>query len=300
MGALKFVLKFRAGEHARARELQIGCLERISGPSFPRELLTLVVETTVGSQVPYWSIDQSISLANVADKAFRKWPESFGNDSRCLFREMSARAMLKHSLIIIPAIITAQLTITVPREIQGSESRIRRLALDLHTTPRDGAHNRELSRCSKSMASLEALFPNLESCVILIHLAHNTGHVDHAQIATDALGRPSYVVSTLNCRNLKTIGKIVTLGETFVEFIATLLRQGPGKRKFVRFTHSSLQCPSVKRIGPLADVSVPGPDALTSEEEEDQFTVDAKHAFREAYWGKGGPMGDWDAAFREG
>ncbi|KAM0702666.1 hypothetical protein Q7P35_010097 [Cladosporium inversicolor] len=308
MEALKLVLKFRASEHARARELQRDCLERISGPSFPPELLTLVVETTVGSQVPYWRIDQSNSLADVANKAFRKWPENFGGDSRCLFREISARAMLKHSLIIIPATFTLQCTLTTPPEAQGSEHRIRRLALDLHTTPRDGAHNRELSRYSKSMASLKLLFPSLESCVIMIHLAHNTGHVDYAHITTNALGWPSYVVSNLNCRNLKSIGNVITLEETFVEFIANFLRHGPGKRKLVRFTHISLQCPSLKRIGPLADVrrresivGVLGLDALTSEEEEeDQFTVDAKHAFREAYWGKGGPMGDWDAAFREG
>lgn len=252
-------------------------------------------------------MDQTTSLENAADKVFRKCPESFGSDSRRLIREIAVRAMPKQSLIIIPAVFTLQFTLTTPPEAQGIEHHIRYLALDLHTTPHDGAHNRELSRCSKSMASLKPLFPNLESCIMLIHLDHNTGSLAKLQpVPTDTLGRPAYATSTLSYRNLKTIGNVITLEETFVEFIATFLRQGPGERKFVRFTHGSLQNPWLKRIGPLADVrsresiaGVLGLDALTLEE-EDQFTIDAKRVFREAYWGKGGPLGDWNATFREG
>jgi hypothetical protein len=306
MQALKLVLKFKADKHARFLELRNDCLERITGLSFPRELLTQVLEANIESQVPYWRIDHSASLSKVADTAFSKWPEGFGGNLQCLVRDISARAILERSLIIIPAVFTLQFTLTTPPKVQGNEHHIRYLVLDLRTTPHDGAHNRELSRCSQSMASLKSLFQNLESCVILIHLVHNTGHITGPRVLTDALGRPTFVVSTLSYRNVKSIGNVITLEQTFIEFVATFLRQGPGKRNFVRFTHSSLQNPALKRIGPLVDMSSqepissrPSMESLTLE--EDRFTVDAKRVFQEAYWGKGGRLrGDWNKAFREG
>lgn len=305
MEALKLVVKFKADEHAHTRGLQLDCLERITGRSFPRELLIQVVEATLELQIPYWRVDQSTSLATVASKAIRKWPESFESSSQRMIQEISANAVLKHSLIIIPAIFTSQFTLVTPPEVQGSEDRIRYLALDLRTTPHDGVHNRELRRCAEGMTSLKSLFPNLQSCVVLMHLAHNTGSEPRLPIATDTLGRPTFVRSTLKCRNFKTFSTIITLEETFVNFISTFLRNGPGKRKYVRFIHGSRQNPSLKRIGPLVDMSVQKPirSLLSMEQltlEEDRFALEAKRIFQEAYWGKGGPLGDWNKNFREG
>lgn len=33
--------------------------------------------------------------------------------------------------------------------------------------------------------------------------------------------------------------------------------------------------------------------------EEDWFALEAKRIFQDAYWGKDGPLGDWNKAFRE-
>lgn len=197
MEALKLVVKFRADEHAHIRALQPDCLERITGRSFPRELLIQVVEATIELQIPYWRVDYSTSLASVTSKAIRKWPESFGSNSQRMVQEISANAVLKHSLIIIPAIFTSQFTLVTPPEVQGSEDRIRYLALDLRTTPHDGAHDRKLRRFSQGMTSLKSLFPNLHSCVISMHLAQNTSSVQGLPVATDTLGRPIFVRSTL-------------------------------------------------------------------------------------------------------
>jgi hypothetical protein len=118
------------------------------------------------------SCHPTIRSLDSVSKAFRKWPEGLGSDMQSLLQQMSARAILQHSTIIIPTILTLQFTIVPPSEVQGSEHLLGYLVLDLHTTPHDGAHNRELNRGSRSMASLSLLFPNLKSCVFVVTLHH--------------------------------------------------------------------------------------------------------------------------------
>ena len=86
MEALKLVLKSKADKYEDARALQVDCLKRIFNPSFPKELLTLVVEATVRTQISYCRIDQSISLPRVANTAFRKLPEHYEEETLSLLK----------------------------------------------------------------------------------------------------------------------------------------------------------------------------------------------------------------------
>lgn len=302
MEALKLVLKFKADRYTYARALQVDCIERISNPSFPQELRALVVQTTVRTQIPYCRVDQSIPLARVANKAFRKLPEHLEEEMRSLLKHTATRAMQMHSLIAIPAIFTLQFTLAASPEIHECGHLIRYLALDLYTQPRDGAHSRELNRGSQSLASLKSLFPNLESCIVMVHLGHNTG-LALSQHIHDQPGRQDFASACLAFRNVIKANNIITLEDTLVRFIAAFLEGGPGKRKFVRFAHSNPQEPWLRIVGPLVRASrrVPSGSLLPTEEptsEEGEDNSDAERVFKEAYWGMAGPLGDWAASFR--
>ena len=304
MEAMELVLKFNASKFANSRSLQENCLKRISSPSFPPELRVLVGEATVRSQLPYWRTDESTSLEQVTEKVFQEWPKTLGNDERSSLQQISARAMLTHSLIILPSIFTLQCTLETPPEIRKSEHLIRHLALDLFTQTRDGTYNRELNRASQGMASLKLLFPNLESCVVMVHLRHNFHLVDYNLTNGRRADLPGSARECLSLRNVKKASNIITLEQTLVEFIAAFLEHGPGKRKFVRFAHSDIRTPELKLIGPLARVKSQEPlcSVLTTQEltpEEGQENADAKRIFKAAYWPKGGPLGNWKVSFRE-
>jgi hypothetical protein len=93
----------------------------------------------------------------------------------------------------------------------------------------------------------------------------------------------------LSYRNLKTIRKIVTLRNTFVEFIGAFLKRGPGKRKFIRFIHSSHHPSSSKLIGcmvPVISGKTSGPVTLpgATTTEECRSNADAELTFNYAYW----------------
>lgn len=155
---------------------------------------------------------------------------------------------------------------------------------------------------TESLASLKSLFPNLESCVVMVHLGHNAGLALSRHI-NDQPGRQDFASACLAFRNVIKANNIITLEETLVRFIAAFLEGGPGKRKFVRFAHSNPQEPWLRIVGPLVRASRREPSGSllrteepTSEEFEDNF--DAESIFKEAYWGKTGPLGDWAASFR--
>ena len=198
---------------------------------------------------------------------------------RSLVQQISARAILQHSLITIPATFTLQFTLVTPLDVQGSEHLIRYLVFDLHTAPRDGAHNRELNRATKSMSSLRSLFPNLESCIFVVRLAHSGPGGQSLTHLTNA---------SLACRNIKKIGNIITLERTLVEFIGAFLGRGPGKHKFIRFVHSNSGHRDQVAKGSLVSVSsekcpdaVPLPGTIT--EGEHRWATDAERIFRKAY-----------------
>jgi hypothetical protein len=178
----------------------------------------------------------------------------------------------------MPANFDLQFTLVPPPDVQGSEHLIRYLVLDLYTTPRDGAHNRELNRGTQSMASLKSLFPSLESCVFVIRLAH-AGRLLQTLI--------QLADETLTHRNVKKIGNIISLRRTLVEFIDAFLERGPGKRKFIRFIHSNFYHPEDKVIRSLVLVSSEGSsDAMLrpgATNGEKRSAADAERIFLKAY-----------------
>jgi hypothetical protein len=287
-------------------ELWEDCIKRISAISFPRELLVAVAEAAVASQILHLRLNQSISLAEVGQRAFRKWPEHLKSDVRSFLLQLAARAILEHSVIVIRAVFISsgtQFTVKTPPAIQGSEVNIRFLALDLCTVSRDAVPNPELGKAIHSMASLKPLFSNLDSFTLTIHFVHDTQY-GRSHLTTDRPGLPCSVKGTLSFRNLVAFATFITLETTIVGLFDTLLDFGPGKRKFIRFAHSEAHRPYRRLIGPLVRVSchrlftsLRAAEKLATE--EDHSAADAERIFQQAYWGPLGPTGEVWTSFRE-
>jgi hypothetical protein len=125
---LKFVLRLKAIEQAPNEEPVLSVMNRLVGPSFPTELLLKVIETLVGSQMPYCGIAKSDKLETLAGKCFN-WPRNISDSARGCLQRMATKALLKLSTIKIP-----EDWWTILPVLRGEESHICRLVLELDTT----------------------------------------------------------------------------------------------------------------------------------------------------------------------
>jgi hypothetical protein len=71
-----------------------------------------------------------------------------------LQRREARRALLGHSVMVVDATFTPHAELLVPLHLSGNESRLRYLALDVRTTPFDGAYDPVVTRGLHSMASM--------------------------------------------------------------------------------------------------------------------------------------------------
>ena len=167
--ALKLVLKFKQNEHVRNKVRVAGAFQRLTGPSFPRDLLQLVVEAVANSSSSFsFSTSQSRLLELVSKQVFTRWPEDLGSDARSLLLGEAVDAILRYGFFKIPAELTATRTIPIPQAVHGKEHLLRHLSLDPYTMPRGDSFDRELESGVESMALLKLQFPCLEACVILL------------------------------------------------------------------------------------------------------------------------------------
>lgn len=211
------------------------------------------MEFTAKLQISCWTATQTDALESLTSDLFL-WPDSVSTDTRMSLQQVTAEALLKKSVIVIPVDFTKQNTFLISPVLGGNEQRLRQLVMDLRTTPRDGRYNRELNKSIKSMPSLVALFPRLAVYVFLLHLRSTEA---------PSLRRAPFDDEVLRFSNLmqvegSTTWAFVAFKDTLLEFITTFGRSGPGKRKLVRF--SSNQCWegegwSEVDIGPLVNIS---------------------------------------------
>ena len=301
--ALKLVLRFKCDEHARNKAWVAAILQRLTGSSFPRELLRLVVEATVKPTIFSFSTSQSQLLESVSKQVFTRWPEDLRVDARTLLLEETTDAILQYSFIKIPADFTSKHTMPVPQALLGKEHLLRYVSLDVYTIPHGGCFNNDLESGVESMALLKQHFPRLEVCIILLQChqrsVSNSGRTSRMRSIKDLS-----IMPFLSGRDGQGHGgrSVETLEELVVKFIDTLRTQGPGKRRFIRFSHSE-ETSITKLVGPLTRVSGQEPSGGLGPiqrlaVEENRFGTDAERIFQEAYWGKGGRRGDWMASYR--
>jgi hypothetical protein len=160
------------------------------------------------------------------------------------------------------------------------------------------------------MASLNTLFPKLESCTFLLHLSHDHARRFWKWLFARTPQESCHARDIPRFRNIRSTGEVVSLEQTFIEFIAAFLEDGPGKRKLVQFSHEEANRSDFvfgKRIvqdrshGPLVRVdhqASPSDEAIPIGEfamARGRPATDAEHIFAEAYWGK---LGNLRASYR--
>jgi hypothetical protein len=161
--ALEIVLKFKSSEHTREEERVSSTMDRLLNHSFPDELLLKVVESFVGSQLPYCNIIESEKLETLAGKCFR-WPRDIASDTREFLQRVAAEALLKVGTIKVSGDLTTSL-----RVLRGNENHLRRLVLEVKCTPQEYTQDRVLVDSAHSMAALGKSCPRLQTCVFLLH-----------------------------------------------------------------------------------------------------------------------------------
>ena len=295
--ALRIVLKFKRHEHARNKMQIAETLQRLTSSALPGELLKLVVEAAAKSLTSSISTIQSSLLETVAEKVFARWPEDLTDGTRSLLRQEAVDVMLKHNFIKVPAKFTSLHTYWLPQILRGKEHMLRYLLLDVYTLPCTSSFT---NRLEFGVDSVKLDLPHLEVCVVLLHF-HRTTDLDITDVFQTVCDLPTSQVMYRNrcngCLELNTLEELV------VAFIDSFFTLGPGKRKFIRFSHSFGRR-KTKWLGALTQVGpqkLPGgvPPTQQPEKEEGWFTTDAQRIFEEAFWGTQGSLSDWKASFHE-
>jgi hypothetical protein len=279
MEALKLIIKFRFDEHSRTKSDSDEAFRLLTNASFPPKLLSLVFEAAVKAQVPRLLVNQSTTLATVAKAICSQWPKDLGSDVRSLLLKTTTRAILEHSLIKISATFTPQHELIVPPTLQGSEDLLGYLVLEVQSMPRENASIGRLNQGTESIGNVGLHFPNLEVCVVLLHIIHEGQTPLIHSAGMDSIERTrSYRV----IKRTKGAYQVTTVEYGIVEFIDAFFERGPGKRKFVRFSHEYLnQRPFY--VGPLVRVRYREPSNDAPSTGETTPMVNAKHIFDTAY-----------------
>lgn len=236
--ALKLVLEFKANAHADKKRLVKDSWARLTNPCFPREVLILVIEATVRSQAPYLSLCVR-PLRRFVDLIFARWPESMSRQTRGLLRQIAARALLTHSIIGIIGIVgdfTKEYALEFPPVLRSREQFLRYLALEVGGWPSEGAYLWNLARSPQAIKKMRLQLPNLETCVILYTFIHDDGAYFHYRPLITG-GKPGSVERILTMRIFKSRDCADTLESWILQSIAAFREDGPGKRRFVQFSH---------------------------------------------------------------
>lgn len=243
-------------------------MQRILQPEFPPELLIQVVEAYVYTQALRWHVGWKESLDKAVDRLFA-WPTG-EQQTPADIRQLANVPLLNHAIIELRAMFAPKSnykSLTIPNALEGNEQHIRHMVLDLEVVPH--MYNRELERARGAMGGLALQFANLETCVLTVIMAEQQNSVE--LFASNNSGLVTPLASLLG-------GPVPTkpLKPTLIDLIDSLAAKGPGKRKFVRFTH---------QIGPRACVR-PLVDVSRFKQHQAQTGASAtggKHIFDRAY-----------------
>jgi hypothetical protein len=296
------VLKYRMDRSAREEAQRAEAFDRLMSPAFPPELLRQVVKKVVQHHACYWSAAGEDTLEMRGGRIFQ-FPDSVAPPTRSLLQHLAKEDFLKLSIVRTPAFFTAEHTLQLPPSLDENSQHLhlRHLVLGLRTTPIHNGYNRELNKGITTMSSLPALFPRVEACVFLLHFKNVR------QNALVPFGRGFFNADMLRFTNARfdnASGKWerVDLEATILEFMLAFARDGPGKRKLLRFSTNKdvfdmhgTSCDA--GVGPLVDVSglvgatgagEAGEDAACDLEEgadhENSSPACAECVFKEAYW----------------
>jgi hypothetical protein len=281
--AIKLVLKFNSDEQTRRVARAASLMDRVT--SMVPELMLKVVEACVKSQFGHWNVQKSTVLSELADKCF-EWPDSVTDNTRDILKLEAANALIKVGIVQITMKISVQNTMVVPPLLVERQNDLRRLALDLHTTPVDGRYNRELNKGIKVMPSLGTHFPNMKVFVLSLYFHCRTGADD------------SLKYEALNMRNLRRTDdgsgwEQTTIKDTTIDLVQAFAESAPRTRKLIRFGNVAADHDTDPRVGPLVEISRAATQAFeeaaviqvddSTTGEQNSARTEARRIFDQAY-----------------
>jgi hypothetical protein len=316
--AIKIVLNFRAGNHARRNARVASTMNRLVCPDIPSELRLPIVEAAVEPQIGHWKVTEDHDVHDLA-ASFFAWPDSVPHSTRDVLERTAASALLRKCIISIP--ISSKIgdqpqAFRIPPALKGYENRVSRLVVDIAIfVATTGGANREqdLAIGVRDMDVLTKAFPRLAVCTFLLHVVYHarvthrdTGDGTDVTFEDFMLRFPQYRCQRGAGQDEgRRIWDRAPLEECLIDFIVAFTSRGPGRRKLIRFSRElyrphgiggmclSLFCDCNRETRPLVSVSSPAilPAENTAEEDlssEDKSLVfiNAKRMLDKAYRGR--------------
>jgi hypothetical protein len=316
--AIKIVLNFRAGNHARRNARVASTMNRLVCPDIPSELRLPIVEAAVEPQIGHWKVTEDHDVHDLA-ASFFAWPDSVPHSTRDVLERTAASALLRKCIISIP--ISSKIgdqpqAFRIPPALKGYENRVSRLVVDIAIfVATTGGANREqdLAIGVRDMDVLAKAFPRLAVCTFLLHVVYHarvthrdTGDGTDVTFEDFMLRFPQYRCQRGAGQDEgRRIWDRAPLEECLIDFIVAFTSRGPGRRKLIRFSRElyrphgiggmclSLFCDCNRETRPLVSVSSPAilPAENTAEEDlssEDKSLVfiNAKRMLDKAYRGR--------------
>jgi hypothetical protein len=207
-------------------------MNRLARSDFPAELLLLVVEATVLTQVGHWNVTYSQKLDALAVSLFAR-PQGVTTATLGILQQAAETALLSRGIVRIPADLDYGLPLEydIPPALLGRENHVRHLVIDFEIVA--DKHSGVLSAAIDHMAMLAEAFPRLTVCVFLLQTEYNSYGMRHdstKSVEAKLLALQGYTLTS------QGIISECTLEDNLVDFIAAFARDGPGKRKLIRFS----------------------------------------------------------------
>lgn len=233
-------------------------MRRLVEPSFPRELLLIIIEAATGSQSLHSWPSEDHTIDMLADSFFL-WPCGVENETRIILRQTVADVLLKAFLTTLLLRIATHDTLMVPLSLNGNSVHIRRLVVELPPMFLDGRGSLFVGAADiRGIELLRKYFPRLETCICLLRLG---AFWSNLQILSRA--------------------KAAAVKKRLAEIVAAFLKYGPGRRKFIDCGDTSPLVEHSHREG-SGDVDV-RLDAKETDDGDSFFALSAERIVEQAH-----------------
>jgi hypothetical protein len=240
----KFEEKLRVlREEKRKEPFRTAIMERMTQPDIPTEVLRNIIGFTLRPTVPFCRIStddgERRTWKEYADQGKAlAWPENLSSNAKQVIQQAVADTFPESVILVMPAKFEYSASsfreasgyrLAIPRALQGSESKLRNLVLNLDLSlirsmgrgEVESLHWCELRAVRGGIQLLAQKFPMLETCVLVIQIGN----------FPDIPSEEPPCFPAIDCivdRNRKW-------RVALFELINGFAKRGPGKRRLLRF-----------------------------------------------------------------
>jgi hypothetical protein len=284
-------------EEERKEAAVAAAIERMEQDDFPTELILQIIGFSLRSSIAHCDISVHDKPATLRAGGLA-WPEYLSLNAQRTIKKAVAHTFPKLVILELSAKFTLasssdnQPRLVIPRALEGSESRVRNLVLNLDLnlmlSLAYGGRGKplwtHLGTLTTYIETVAKSFPNLETCVLAVFIG-SFNKYEHVSLPDSSLSSPTF----------PELGGIISArGSLMVELIDLVdawAKRGPGKRRllrfecqerFIRFHHGIGRgreniLPIWKvGVGPLVRVDASS-ERVVNDDASDREAVDAMH-----------------------